>query len=216
GWYRCNGTLNRVDLTGERCSAKIVKGEHLEVPIWRDIERFLRDPGDIIAELSTETESQAAADTLAREREHWQAALHEHHSRRERLLDLYQNGFITRPEFEERLQTVEDGRSEAQRRLEGLEPPDEAEAAEPLPDDLLAEIRRRLDAGLTDAERAEIIRLLVRKVTVFTDVGEDGRKRQRVLVDYRFSVGGLTHTGRDSWQQSARNALGNSKTHCAG
>jgi hypothetical protein len=68
---------------------------------------------------------------------------------------------------------------------------------------LLDEVRRRLAAGLTDAQRQEIVRLLV-KITVRTDDPVDGRRpAARAVVEYAFpkAASGVlrTSTGRDSW-----------------
>jgi site-specific DNA recombinase len=198
-WLRCNGTLNRTTLVGERCQAKVVKGAHLEPVVWSDIERFLRDPGDILAELEAEAESDPVREALAAERTRWEGALREWQSRRERLLDMYQNSFISKAEFEERLLPIEEGRTQAQQHLDALTEQEDEVAPEPIPADLLAEIHRRLDEGLTDAERAEIVRLLVRKITVFTHVNtEDGRKTQRAVIEYRFPGGSQTDTGTGS------------------
>jgi site-specific DNA recombinase len=197
-WYRCDGTLRRTDLVGERCQAKVVKGAHLEPVVWSDIERFLRAPGDILAELEAEAETDPVREALAAESTRWEGALAEWQSRRERLLDLYQGSFITKAEFEERLRPIEEGRTQAQQHLDALTQQEDEVAPEPIPADLLAEIHRRLDGGLTDAERAEIVRLLVRRITVFTDVGEDGKKTQRAVIEYRFPRGSQTDTGTGS------------------
>jgi len=51
--------------------------------------------------------------------------------------------------------------------------------------DLLAEVRARLDAGLTDEQRHEIVRLLV-GIVVRTSIGDDGKKTANAVVTYRF------------------------------
>jgi hypothetical protein len=64
--------------------------------------------------------------------------------------------------------------------------------------DTLAEIRSRLDAGLTDAQRQEIVRLLA-SVVVHTSVDENGKKTAKALVTYRFPGVVNTFTGTGSW-----------------
>ena len=51
---------------------------------------------------------------------------------------------------------------------------------------------------LSDSERREIVRLLVRRITVHTTVPDRGRKQVRVVIDYRFPPGGAARTGRGS------------------
>ena len=62
-------------------------------------------------------------------------------------------------------------------------------------EDVLAEIRERLDEDLSDAERREIVQLLVRRITVHTTLPDRGRKQVRVVIDYRFPRVGEARTG---------------------
>jgi hypothetical protein len=63
--------------------------------------------------------------------------------------------------------------------------------------DTLSEIRARLDAGLTDKQRQEIVRLLA-KIVIHTTIGADGRKTAKALVTYRFPGVVNTFTGTGS------------------
>jgi hypothetical protein len=171
-----------------------VKGADLEPLVWADIERFLRDPGDLLAELREEAEGQEQGRVREDERHRWEAALAERDGQRDRVLDLYQNGFINRIEFQERLGVVDEARGIVRARLVELRADEAAGEDDALPADLLAELSRRLQEGLTDAERQEIVRLLVRKITVYTNVAPEGTKIQRAVIDYRFTRGGATYT----------------------
>ena len=48
---------------------------------------------------------------------------------------------------------------------------------------------------LSDAERREIVQLLVRRITVHTTLTDRGRKQVRVVIDYRFPRVGEARTG---------------------
>jgi hypothetical protein len=67
--------------------------------------------------------------------------------------------------------------------------------------DLLAEVRARLDAGLAERQRQEIVHLLA-SVIVHTTIGEDGKKTAKALVTYRFPGVVNVFTGTGSWQRS--------------
>jgi hypothetical protein len=62
---------------------------------------------------------------------------------------------------------------------------------------LLAEVRARLDAGLTDEQRAEIVRLLV-GIVIHTDLAAP-KKSVRAMVTYRFPCVVDFSTGTDSY-----------------
>ena len=48
---------------------------------------------------------------------------------------------------------------------------------------------------LSDAERREIVQLLVRRITIHTTLPGRGRKQVRVVIDYRFPRVGEARTG---------------------
>jgi len=66
--------------------------------------------------------------------------------------------------------------------------------------DLLADLRRRLDEGLSDETRAEVVRLLVRAITVNTDIDPQGKKTQRCFIDYRFPGVSATYADKPASQ----------------
>lgn len=191
-WYRCDGTLRRSDLVGERCHAKRVKGAYLEPVVWSDIERFLRDPGDVLVEMQREAAGHPAGERQLEERERLEVALDERRSQRERLLDLYQHGDIGRPEFKQRAEHLREATGRIEERLAALAGQAD-EQDEPPDSNLLAKLRRRLDESLTAEQRQEIVRLLVRDITIHTDES-DLTRRQRAVIRYRFDSAVVTRT----------------------
>src|SRR5439155_3818874 len=102
---------------------------------------------------------------------------------RSRVIDLAVTGVVTREELSSRLARIESERTELERRVAALR--DVARAApSPTELDLLDEVRARLDGGLADAVRHEIVRLLVRVRIVTYE--QDGKKRASARVAYRF------------------------------
>lgn len=204
-WYRCNGYLAERGGKDHRCQARSVRSSDIEPVIWRDIESFLRAPGALIDQLRGEADGclDDAAALLEAERITLQTARADLELRRQRVLDLYERGRVTPQELDCRLDEVERQRKEVESRLAGLQVPEPAEA--PLDADLLEEVRARLDAGLTPEQRSEVVRLLVRRITVHTRILEDGRKEVRLVVEYRFSVPRCSQArnGRGSWPPPA-------------
>ena len=195
-WYRCGGQLvERGPLEG-RCPGCSIRTDFIEALVWADVERFLRDPGDVLDELDgvAEREAQGAiaeaeAITLAR-------ALERLESQRKQALALNIRGKLSDGELDEELDRISRERTELEARVAALEP----SRAEILPQeahDLLAEVRARLDAGLTDEQRQEIVRLLAR-IVVHTETPPDGKKSVRAVVTYRFPGVVPTRTGRGS------------------
>ncbi len=197
-WYRCNGALaSRGSLEG-RCPGKGVKGDYVEPVVKEDIGAFLRDPGNLLDELAAELEDgrEAASAVGEANRATLETALERVDTRRNRLLDLYLDGRFGRDELDGRMKEIEGERMAIQRRLDELEPAPVAEP-EPFDADLLPELKRRLDAGLSDEQWHEIVSLLVRRIVIHTEQ-QDGKKQAKAVIEYAFDSVVGTVTGRGS------------------
>ena len=184
-WYRCNGQLVERGPIEGRCNGKSVRGDTIEPLIWSDIERFLRSPGELLDELAIESCGGGQAAVAEAESITLTAAIRDLDQQRKRALDLRIRGHLTPEELETCLGEIASKRTEIERRLVALGPKEDPEEALEVTPDLLAEITRRLDEGLRDEERQEIVRLLVRRITVQTEL-RDGRKHASAVVEYRF------------------------------
>ena len=184
-WYRCNGKLTDRGPIQGRCQSKAIKGPDLETVVWDDVQRFLHDPGDILDELAQEQETNAGLAIAEAERVTLESALASLAQRRKKAIELNIRGTIDETHLNELLTEIERERVAVENRLHEVQM--EVSEPEPPPNpDLLEELRRRLDEGLDDAQRQEVVRLLVKGITVHTDVEPEGRKHLRVLVEYRF------------------------------
>ncbi|MBI2868495.1 MAG: recombinase family protein [Chloroflexi bacterium] len=204
-WYRCNGHLTGRGPTEGRCTAKDVKGDYLEPVVWTDIDTFLRDPGsDLIKELAGEQEDNTSALVQEAERITLEKAMEQLAARRKNAINLGTRGRITDAELDELLDEITRKKAVVQEKLQALQPEVEEEPIKQLDEDLVTELRKRLDAGLTPLQKQEIVRLLVKKITIYTEGAE---RKRRALIEYRFtkpaSVAVPTSTGRDSWRPPA-------------
>jgi len=200
-WYRCDGQLVERGPIEGRCPGKSVKGPDLEPAVWDDIERWLRNPGALIDELAAERNGTAAAAVAEVDRTMLQAALENCASQRDRMLDLHRRGRISADELDDHLDRISEEQQTIEQRLRELEPDPDPQLDAPGPD-LLAEIRRRVDGGLEDEQRQEIAQLLVRRITINTEI-VDGGKRATAIVEYKFPRVVSTCTDRDSWRPPA-------------
>lgn len=196
-WYRCNGALVGPGPQEGRCAGKGVKGEFLEPVVLEDIERFLRNPGDLSRELEAELEREHETTGAVGEaqRTALESGLREAEERRDRLLDLYLDGRFERDELDRRMTELEEQRRAIQERLTALERPPSVEP-DAIDADLLFDLRRRLDRGLTEEQWHEIVGLLVHRIRIHTTVLEDG-KEAKAVIEYRFNsvVENVTGTG---------------------
>ncbi len=192
--YRCNGSMAHRGQFAGKCIGASIKGEKLEQAVWSDVYRFLLDPQVLVDELlaeSNDIESRAVAEA---ERASLIDARDAAQLRRKRAIDLYTRAKLSDDEFDAIAADVEQELKRLDERLDDLEP-DEDALDDAVSQDVLAEFRERLEADLSDAERREIVQLLVRRITVHTTAPDRGRKQVRVVIDYRFPRVGEARTG---------------------
>ncbi len=192
--YRCNGSMAHRGQFAGKCIGASIKGEKLEAAVWSDVSRFLLDPQVLVDELLAESDDARTRAAAEAERSTLIAARSAAQHRRKRAIDLYTRAKLSDDEFDAIAADVERELKTLDDRLAGLEPADD-----PLDDavsaDTLAEIRERLAEEVSDAERQEIVQLLVRRITVHTTLPDHGRKQVRVVIDYRFPRVGEARTG---------------------
>jgi site-specific DNA recombinase len=194
-WYRCGGYLAERGGKDYRCRAKSIKSTDIEAPVWNDIQRFLRDPGPILDELRAEQADKKAQAVLEAERITLEKALLSLDARHENALDMREHGRIDDGQLAQRLEKIDDERRAIEERIRALPAPQDHELLDP---DLLQALQKRLEIGLTDQQRQQVAELLVKRITVFTEVDEMGRRTNRLAVEYRFFGVDLTGTGTGS------------------
>ena len=183
--YRCNGSMaHRGPLQG-KCIGASIKGEKLEAAVWSDVSRFLNDPQVLVDELLAENSDAQTRAVAEAERDFLLANRCAVQERRKRAIDLYTRAKLSDTEFDAVAAEVEQELQTLDERLADLEP-DEDFADDAVSDDVLAEIRQRLADDISEAERREIVQLLVRRITVHTTLPDSGRKQVQVVIDYRF------------------------------
>jgi site-specific DNA recombinase len=186
-WYRCNGHLTGRGPTEGRCTGKDIKGAYLEQQVWADIETFLRNPGDIINQLYQEQNTESNVAVQEAERITLEGALERLAQRRRNAIDLRTRERITDEELDDQLAQITKEKVSIEERLQSLKPLTEEEEREPISRDLLDELHKRLDAGLTPLEKQEVVRLLVKKITIYTE-GTGRDRKVRAVIEYRFPM----------------------------
>ncbi len=193
--YRCNGAMVERGPFPGKCIGASIKGEHLEDVVWSDVSRFLLDPQVLVDELLAESDDAQTRAAAEAERSTLIAARDAARDRRFRALDIYTRGKIPESDFDAITAEVDRELNSLDERLAALEPPKDDPSDAVASEDLLSEIRNRLDGGLTQAQRQEIVQLLVRRITVHTTLPKQGRKQVRIVIDYRFPGAAKTGTG---------------------
>jgi site-specific DNA recombinase len=192
-WWRCNGKMTTRYDTEDRCQSKAVKSTEIELLIWQDIERWLRKPGELLKELAADQgkgNAMAEAETISLEAQLMKLEQEKRGYHRQNA-----QGLLSDAELRDYIKEYAEKRAAVERRLSELKP--HGEAPEPMPLDLHEELKRRLDADLSEEQRQEIARLLIKSITIRT-INEDGNRRCIAEVTYRFSGVVNSCTDRDS------------------
>ena len=168
-----------------KCIGASIKGEKLEQAVWSDVSRFLNDPADLVDELLDESSDASARVPPPRPNASRSSTLaNAAQLRRNRHRPLHPRQAL-RHEFDAVAADVDRELKTLDDRLADLEP-DEDVADDAVSEDVLAEFRERLRHDLSEAERREIVQLLVRRITVHTTLPDSAPKQVQVVIDYRF------------------------------
>jgi site-specific DNA recombinase len=198
GWYRCNGQLVERGPVPGKCLGVSVRTDRIETAIWSDIEAWLRNPGDVLDGLDGRVEREAQDAIAEAESITFEKALRSLDEQKSRLVRSLRMGMISDSDIAAELAQIRDERAALEARVAAAEAPLDDVVPQAV-HDTLSEIRARLDAGLTNAQRQEIVRLLA-KIVIHTTIGDDDKKTAKALVTYRFPGVVNTFTGTGSYQ----------------
>jgi len=166
------------------CRSHSVKAAELELLVWGEVVRAVQQPELVLEEARRQREDQfSGLDELRFKLDGVRNTLRSLPREKERALDAYQHGWADQGETQQRIQVIrqrqtnleEQARSLEARLFSLLATDDESATVEAL----LSRFERRL-AGLSDEEKALVVRGLVRTVTVRAngDVEIEGFVRQ--------------------------------------
>lgn len=195
-WWRCNGRMTSRYDSDNRCQSKMVKSTEIETIVWQDIERWLREPGDLLKELEADQYQGKAAAVQEAEITTLEARLMDLEREKKGYHRQNAQGLLSDAELQDFLKELAERKAAIEKRLVELTPHEAG--PESLPFDLLQELRHRLDDGLSEEQRQEIARLLVKQIIIQTKV-DDGNRRCIAEVEYRFNGAVNYRRGRDSW-----------------
>lgn len=194
-WWRCNGRMTSRYDAENRCQSKMVKSSEIETIVWQDIERWLRNPGEILNELNVENDWSKAAAVREAELTILKKRLSDLELEKKGYHRQNAQGLLNDTDLRGFVEELSEKKISIEKRLAELSPAESE--PEIIPVDLLHELRRRLDNGLSEEQRQEIARLLVKQITIQTKM-EDGNRYCKAEIQYRF-IGAVNFcTDRDS------------------
>jgi site-specific DNA recombinase len=203
GWYRCNGELGERGPLAGRCPGCAIRTDRIEPDIWSEVEAWLRNPGDVLAALDGTREREAQGAIAEAEAVTLRRALDGLEAQRKAAIGLHIRGRLHDADLDVELDRIEAERAALESRVAAAGDP----SSDVLPQeahDFLAQIRARLDAGLTDEQRAEMVRLLV-GIVIHTDLSGP-KKTAKAVVTFRFPCVVNTFTPTGSLPRSAGTA----------
>ena len=209
-WYRCGGQIHERGAIDGRCIGRGIKGDVLEQVVWQDIERFMRDPGDLLDELDSRAEQKAEALRAAVEADSLHRLLGDLAAQRQRIVDMAVRGVLSDDDLVAQRDRIAREHAALETRLAVLSSPTASPQAVDV--DLLDRLRANLRTGLSDKQRQQIVRLLVARIDVGTLVTEDGSKDATAAIHYRFPAVVATRTDKGSWQPRVGAGRGSAPT----
>lgn len=210
-YYTCNGKgqpRGKYGAEGKRCPSKNVNAITLENAVWEDIATFLRNPGDVIAQLGQQLQVQAGAteriyDELAKHQQALQALDREKDS----VITLFRRGRIDDAALDRQLDQIQldetNKRNEIEEVQQQLRDLQGKEDGLRYANELLLRLSQHMAQPLTWESKRELVEALVAEICVDTVEDEKGRKEAKVTVIYRFGPSTAIGMDTDSWHPPA-------------
>jgi site-specific DNA recombinase len=210
-YYVCNGKgqlRGRYGAEGKKCPSKTVNAIALETAIWKDIETFLRNPGEVIEQLGQQMhlqmgEEKQLYDELARQQQASQTLDRE----KDTVITLFRRGRIDESALDRQLDQIQQDEANMQKDLEDIQERlrclQEKVDGLRYANELLQRLSEQLAQPLTWEVKRELVEALVEEVRVDTVEDDRGRKEAKVTVTYRFGPSTAIGMGMDSWLRSA-------------
>ena len=169
-YYRCIGT-DAYRFAGERvCDNKQVRTDLLEEAVWDDICQLLRDPDRVRREYERRLEGGSA--NVSARRKQLETTIRKVQRAIVRLIDIYEEGLLTKEEFEPRIRASKSRLSKLQDEEASLAAEQSEQAQMHVVIEHLDAFQKQLACGLDELDwhaRREVIRLLVKRVEIDRD-----------------------------------------------
>lgn len=206
-YYVCNGkTTYRGKYMG-KCPSKNIPAQWIEEMVWKQCVDFITHPGGAIRELATDLEERKSgqADLEAEERM-IRKAIEDKEKEKQQILDLYRKQLITSADVEEQLLKIAREKEALQKQAVELarkiEIEKQVEQQFNNAEELLTDLRSKLEKSPSFEDRRQIVKTLVREIRVKTETDEKGKLQADITVNFTFSHV-VNCTDRDSSNRPA-------------
>ena len=173
--YRCNHAQGSYrgqwGQPGLRCDARSIDADWVESLVWSELTQMLQNPDQVLGELRQQFDAQLAdRDQLAQQIRQIDEELSRSGDKRQRLLDVYADGKITRQQLDEALDRLAAREAALRQYLEQLvaQLDDATQRQRRLQDaaDFLSQLAQRYQGPLSFDDQRRLVELLVDGITV--------------------------------------------------
>lgn len=191
--YTCGGKV-KYNGPPERCKSKNVPGEWIEDMVWNECVQFIMNPGDAIKELQEGMkEKRSQKEDYQKEIHLVTEAIEAKENERQSILNLYRQKMITAADVEKQLREIMIESQNLENRIKQLNSLIDADKLVTIhfnsAEKLLLDFRSKIENDPPFEVKRQIIKTLVREITVYTDFppdGNDRKKKANIKVRYSF------------------------------
>ena len=189
---RCGAQMGSLRVAyPHRCQGKMIPAGWLEELVWKDITRFVMDPGDVLEQLQARMEEELATTPSNEERrQEIERVLGLKETERDRVLDAYRRSVIDIEELEEQITRSKAEAEPLHKELMELVGKEIetglAVSGLATTEDLLRTLRDTIEGALDSDTRRAVVEGLVSGISVKT-LGTGRSKQAAVTVSYRFA-----------------------------
>jgi site-specific DNA recombinase len=165
-YYRCIGSDKHRRQGATICDNTSVKGEAIELLVWSEVCKLLRDPDRLRMELERRREE---PNTTSEQLIALEKTVNDLRGRLDRLIDGFESGLLERPEFEKRIGPLRERHERESSALESLRGATSSALGMEAATAAFTSLSRSLAAGLEEADwtlKRDLLKLLIDRIEI--------------------------------------------------
>ena len=190
-YYRCGSQTGDRKIDGRSCDSKVINADWIENLVWKDIEGFVKNPGDVLHRLRDQMASELATAPQAESRRHeLLQTIRAKELEKDRVLDAYRRGLMDIDELDSQVKRSQQELQPLEVELAAITTA-EAQRGQTVgelatTESLLKTLRETVGGPLEWDVKRQVIEALVDSITVET-IGTGRKKTANLTITYNFA-----------------------------
>lgn len=187
-YYQCNGKINYISKRTNRCVSKNLSGTWIEELVWNYCVSFINNPSQAIEELTASLDHQEQTRDWNEDLSLLNKSLEDLELEKESILDLFRKKMISSSDLEKQFNKISMEKEQISNQIVEIQSILDFEKNRyqgfQSVEELLTSLKQKIKNNITHEEKKEIVRSLVKQITVHSHENEKGRLEASVSIKF--------------------------------